>query len=95
MPNYLDYLDLLSTEKMPNNESESETALAAPAPLPAGVRPAEQLHALAHRGGQAGVGGDHREGGRGGEEAEPVAEHDVEGEHCSVQSVQRLLDNPR
>ena len=81
MPNYLDYLDLLSTEKMPNNDSESETALTAPAPLPAGVRPAEQLHALAHRGGQAGVGGDHREGGRG-EEAEPVAEHDVEGEHC-------------
>ena len=58
----------------------SVTKLAAPAPLPAGVRPAEELHALPHRGGQARVGGDHREGGRG-QEAEPVAEHDVEGEH--------------
>ena len=66
---------------MPNNDSEnSDSELSAPAPLPAGVRPAEELHALPHRGGQARVGGDHREGGRG-QEAEPVAEHDVEGEH--------------
>ena len=81
---------------MPNNDSKSETKLAAaPAPLPAGVRPAEELHALPHRGGQARVGGDHREGGRG-QEAEPVAEHDVEGEHweyCAICAT--FAGNPR